>query len=53
ACKDFQDEGTCKDACPRLMLYDPNTHQLAPNPDGKYSFGATCIKICPRKALPS
>ncbi|XP_016345099.1 epidermal growth factor receptor-like isoform X2 [Sinocyclocheilus anshuiensis] len=47
ACKDFQDEGTCKDACPRLMLYDPNTHQLAPNPDGKYSFGATCIKICP------
>uniref|UniRef100_A0A673INN7 Receptor protein-tyrosine kinase n=1 Tax=Sinocyclocheilus rhinocerous TaxID=307959 RepID=A0A673INN7_9TELE len=48
ACKDFQDEGTCKDACPRLMLYDPNTHQLAPNPDGKYSFGATCIKICPR-----
>uniref|UniRef100_A0A8C1YA62 Receptor protein-tyrosine kinase n=1 Tax=Cyprinus carpio TaxID=7962 RepID=A0A8C1YA62_CYPCA len=47
ACKDFQDEGTCKDACPRLMLYDPNTHQLAPNPNGKYSFGATCIKICP------
>uniref|UniRef100_A0A9J8BCP6 Epidermal growth factor receptor n=1 Tax=Cyprinus carpio carpio TaxID=630221 RepID=A0A9J8BCP6_CYPCA len=44
---DFQDEGTCKDACPRLMLYDPNTHQLAPNPDGKYSFGATCIKNCP------
>uniref|UniRef100_A0A8C1R6D3 Receptor protein-tyrosine kinase n=1 Tax=Cyprinus carpio TaxID=7962 RepID=A0A8C1R6D3_CYPCA len=51
ACKDFQDEGTCKDACPRLMLYDPNTHQLAPNPNGKYSFGATCIKICPRKAI--
>uniref|UniRef100_A0A672RM33 receptor protein-tyrosine kinase n=1 Tax=Sinocyclocheilus grahami TaxID=75366 RepID=A0A672RM33_SINGR len=50
ACKDFQDEGTCKDACPRLMLYDPNTHQLAPNPDGKYSFGATCIKICPCKS---
>ncbi|CAM4595889.1 unnamed protein product [Leuciscus chuanchicus] len=47
ACKDFQDEGTCKDACPRLMLYDPNTHQLALNPHGKYSFGATCIKKCP------
>ncbi|KAA0718960.1 Epidermal growth factor receptor [Triplophysa tibetana] len=47
ACKDFQDDGTCKDACPRLMLYDPNTHQLAPNPDGKYSFGATCVKKCP------
>ncbi|XP_065126000.1 epidermal growth factor receptor isoform X4 [Paramisgurnus dabryanus] len=47
ACKDFQDDGTCKDACPRLMLYDPNTHQIAPNPNGKYSFGATCIEKCP------
>ncbi|KAJ8378162.1 hypothetical protein AAFF_G00245480 [Aldrovandia affinis] len=47
ACRDFQDDGTCKDACPRLMLYDPNTHQLAVNPDGKYNFGATCVKNCP------
>ncbi|CAM4735688.1 unnamed protein product [Leuciscus chuanchicus] len=30
------------------MLYDPNTHQLTLNPDGKYSFGATCVKKCPR-----
>ncbi|KAG5851248.1 hypothetical protein ANANG_G00091050 [Anguilla anguilla] len=47
ACRDFQDDGTCKDACPRLMLYDPKTHQLAINPDVKYSFGATCVKKCP------
>ncbi|KAK2870318.1 hypothetical protein QQF64_021724 [Cirrhinus molitorella] len=47
ACRDFQDDGTCKDACPRLMLYDPNTHQLVPNPNGKYNFGATCVKTCP------
>ncbi|XP_065126013.1 epidermal growth factor receptor isoform X10 [Paramisgurnus dabryanus] len=47
ACKDFQDDGTCKDACPRLMLYDPNTHQITPNPNGKYSFGARCIEKCP------
>uniref|UniRef100_A0A4W4EKZ0 Receptor protein-tyrosine kinase n=1 Tax=Electrophorus electricus TaxID=8005 RepID=A0A4W4EKZ0_ELEEL len=47
ACRDFQDEGTCKDACPPLMRYDPNSHQLAPNPDGKYNFGATCVKTCP------
>ncbi|XP_030623382.1 epidermal growth factor receptor [Chanos chanos] len=47
ACRDFQDEGTCKDACPRLMLYDPNTHQLVANPNGKYNFGATCVKSCP------
>ncbi|XP_061109560.1 epidermal growth factor receptor isoform X2 [Conger conger] len=47
ACRAFQDEGTCKDACPSLMLYDSSKHQLAPNPDGKYSFGATCVKNCP------
>ncbi|KAG9278768.1 epidermal growth factor receptor-like [Astyanax mexicanus] len=47
ACRDFQDDNTCKDACPPLMLYNPNTHQLAPNPDGKYNFGATCVKNCP------
>uniref|UniRef100_A0A8B9JNF8 receptor protein-tyrosine kinase n=1 Tax=Astyanax mexicanus TaxID=7994 RepID=A0A8B9JNF8_ASTMX len=50
ACRDFQDDNTCKDACPPLMLYNPNTHQLAPNPDGKYNFGATCVKNCPRKS---
>ncbi|XP_056306216.1 epidermal growth factor receptor-like [Danio aesculapii] len=47
ACRDFQDDGTCKDSCPRLMLYDPNNHQLVPNPNGKYNFGATCVKQCP------
>ncbi|KAK2868274.1 hypothetical protein Q7C36_000145 [Tachysurus vachellii] len=47
ACKYFQDEDTCKDACPPLMRYNPNTHHLAPNPDGKYNFGATCVKKCP------
>ncbi|KAI5608840.1 epidermal growth factor receptor precursor, partial [Silurus asotus] len=47
ACRDFQDNGTCKDACPPLMRYNPNTHHLAPNPDGKYNFGATCVEKCP------
>ncbi|XP_056149598.1 epidermal growth factor receptor isoform X2 [Lampris incognitus] len=47
ACRDFQDDGTCKDSCPGLMRYDPNLHQLVPNPDGKYNFGATCVKTCP------
>ncbi|XP_010727531.3 epidermal growth factor receptor [Larimichthys crocea] len=47
ACRDFQDDGVCKDACPGLMRYDPNLHQLVPNPLGKYSFGATCVKTCP------
>lgn len=33
------------------MLYNPNTHQLASNPNAKYTFGATCVKDCPRKAI--
>ncbi|XP_051944362.1 epidermal growth factor receptor isoform X2 [Hippocampus zosterae] len=47
ACRDFQDDGVCKDSCPGLMRYDPNQHQLVPNPHGKYNFGATCVKNCP------
>uniref|UniRef100_A0A4W5QUK4 receptor protein-tyrosine kinase n=1 Tax=Hucho hucho TaxID=62062 RepID=A0A4W5QUK4_9TELE len=47
ACRDFQDDGMCKDSCPRLLLYDRNLHQLVNNPDGKYNFGATCVKTCP------
>ncbi|XP_072296981.1 epidermal growth factor receptor [Eucyclogobius newberryi] len=47
ACRDFQDDGLCKDSCPGLMRYDPNLHQLIPNPHGKYNFGATCVKSCP------
>ncbi|KAA0704734.1 Epidermal growth factor receptor [Triplophysa tibetana] len=47
ACRDFQDEGMCKAECPRPMVYNPNIHQLVPNPAGKYNFGATCVKRCP------
>uniref|UniRef100_A0A1A8CXK3 Receptor protein-tyrosine kinase n=1 Tax=Nothobranchius kadleci TaxID=1051664 RepID=A0A1A8CXK3_NOTKA len=47
ACRDFQDDGVCKDSCPGLMRYDPNQHQLVSNPHGKYNFGATCVKSCP------
>ncbi|XP_025756339.1 epidermal growth factor receptor [Oreochromis niloticus] len=38
ACRDFQDNGVCKDS---------NLYQLVPNPHGKYSFGATFVKSCP------
>uniref|UniRef100_A0A8C4H5H7 Receptor protein-tyrosine kinase n=1 Tax=Dicentrarchus labrax TaxID=13489 RepID=A0A8C4H5H7_DICLA len=50
-CRDFQDEGVCKDSCPGLMRYDPNLHQLVPNPHGKYNFGATCVKTCPHNYI--
>ncbi|KAM6201250.1 epidermal growth factor receptor [Rhynchocyon petersi] len=46
-CRKFRDEATCKDTCPPLMLYNPTTYQMDVNPDGKYSFGATCVKKCP------
>ncbi|XP_055993907.1 epidermal growth factor receptor isoform X2 [Sorex fumeus] len=48
ACRRFRDEATCKDTCPQLMLYNPTTYQMDVNPEGKYSFGATCVKKCPR-----
>ncbi|XP_019063146.1 epidermal growth factor receptor isoform X2 [Fukomys damarensis] len=47
-CRKFRDEATCKDTCPLLMLYNPTTYQMDVNPEGKYSFGATCVKKCPR-----
>ncbi|KAM3860320.1 LOW QUALITY PROTEIN: melanoma receptor tyrosine-protein kinase-like [Diretmus argenteus] len=47
ACRKFNDEGTCIDNCPPLMLYDPNTHQLVSNPKAKFTFGATCVTSCP------
>ncbi|KAH0521488.1 Epidermal growth factor receptor [Microtus ochrogaster] len=47
-CHRFRDEATCKDTCPPLMLYNPTTYQMDVNPEGKYSFGATCVKKCPR-----
>uniref|UniRef100_A0A8C5XTB3 Receptor protein-tyrosine kinase n=1 Tax=Microcebus murinus TaxID=30608 RepID=A0A8C5XTB3_MICMU len=47
-CRKFRDDATCKDTCPPLMLYNPTTYQMDANSEGKYSFGATCVKKCPR-----
>ncbi|XP_058930551.2 epidermal growth factor receptor isoform X2 [Kogia breviceps] len=47
-CRRFRDGATCKDTCPPLMLYDPTTYEMKVNPQGKYSFGATCVRKCPR-----
>ncbi|XP_064414302.1 epidermal growth factor receptor [Latimeria chalumnae] len=46
-CHRFQDGTTCKDNCPPLQRYDPTTYMMEVNPDGKYSFGATCVSSCP------
>ncbi|XP_042333118.1 epidermal growth factor receptor isoform X2 [Sceloporus undulatus] len=47
ACRKFWDDATCKESCPPLQVYNPIAYQLENNPDGKYSFGATCVKKCP------
>ncbi|XP_047205925.1 melanoma receptor tyrosine-protein kinase-like isoform X2 [Girardinichthys multiradiatus] len=47
ACRDFNDEGTCKDTCPPPKIYDRTTHQVVNNPNTKYTFGAACVKSCP------
>lgn len=47
ACRHFNDSGVCKANCPPPTIYDPVTFQSKPNPDRKFSFGATCVKTCP------
>nr|XP_057916904.1 melanoma receptor tyrosine-protein kinase-like isoform X2 [Doryrhamphus excisus] len=47
ACRLFNDDGTCKDACPPEKLYDLKTHQVINNPNAKFTYGATCVKSCP------
>ncbi|XP_060103734.1 epidermal growth factor receptor [Heteronotia binoei] len=51
ACRNFSDNSTCKESCPPLQKYDSFEHQMTNNPDGKYSFGATCVKKCPHNYL--
>ncbi|KAM8823287.1 melanoma receptor tyrosine-protein kinase-like [Spinachia spinachia] len=47
ACRDLSDDGTCKDACPPMAIYDPKTHQVFNNPNAKFTYGGTCVKACP------
>ncbi|KAH7966620.1 hypothetical protein HPB49_018110 [Dermacentor silvarum] len=51
ACQNFYDDGVCKQECPPMMRYNPNTYSWDYNPDGKYAYGATCVKDCPEHLL--
>ncbi|KAH8347949.1 hypothetical protein KR084_002500 [Drosophila pseudotakahashii] len=51
ACKNFFDEGVCKEECPPMRKYNPTTYVLEANPGGKYAYGATCVKECPGHLL--
>lgn len=48
ACRHFNDSGLCKDTCPPANIYEPSIFLLKPNKDKKFSFGAACVKECPR-----
>lgn len=51
ACKKFYDDGVCKEECPQMQRYNPMTYSWENNPDGKYAYGATCVKNCPEHLL--
>uniref|UniRef100_A0AAR2JUS7 Receptor protein-tyrosine kinase n=1 Tax=Pygocentrus nattereri TaxID=42514 RepID=A0AAR2JUS7_PYGNA len=51
ACRHFNDSGTCKENCPPPSIYDSMVFQSKPNPNKKFSFGATCVKQCPHNYL--
>ncbi|CAG0915352.1 unnamed protein product [Notodromas monacha] len=48
ACRNFYDDGECKEECPPMQRYNPTTYSWEPNPEGKYAYGATCVKKCPK-----
>ncbi|XP_035219957.1 epidermal growth factor receptor-like isoform X2 [Stegodyphus dumicola] len=51
ACKNFDDNGVCKQECPPMRRYNPVTYSWESNPEGKYAYGATCVKNCPEHLL--
>ena len=51
ACSNFYDDGECKLDCPAMQNYNPITYSWETNPNGKYAYGATCVKSCPEHLL--
>uniref|UniRef100_A0A8D9BMT9 Receptor protein-tyrosine kinase n=1 Tax=Cacopsylla melanoneura TaxID=428564 RepID=A0A8D9BMT9_9HEMI len=51
ACKNFYDDGVCTLECPAMQRYNPVTYSWEANPNGKYAYGATCVKNCPEHLL--
>jgi len=51
ACRNFFDDGVCKQECPAMQRYNPITYSWEINPEGKYAYGATCVKTCPEHLL--
>ena len=51
ACKNFYDDGVCKQECPPMQIYNPTKYKWERDPNGKYAYGATCVRECPEHLL--
>lgn len=51
ACKNFYNDGECIQECPPMRKYNPSKFLWEADPNGKYAFGATCVKECPEHLL--
>ncbi|KAL7977088.1 hypothetical protein Chor_009037, partial [Crotalus horridus] len=51
ACLHFNHSGICELHCPPLMNYNPDTFEIMHNPNGRYTFGASCVPHCPYNYL--
>ena len=51
ACRNFYDDGVCKQECPPMQRYNPIKYKWEKNPNGKYAYGATCVRDCPKHLL--
>ncbi|XP_020654963.3 receptor tyrosine-protein kinase erbB-2 isoform X1 [Pogona vitticeps] len=51
ACLHFNHSGICELHCPLLINYNPDTYESMINPNGRYTFGATCVTECPYNYL--
>lgn len=47
ACLHFNHSGICELHCPALVTYNTDTFESMPNPEGRYTFGASCVTACP------
>ena len=47
ACKQFNNNGTCLDACPPENIYNSALQRLEENPDHRVAAGFLCLRECP------
>ncbi|KFB41076.1 hypothetical protein ZHAS_00008531 [Anopheles sinensis] len=52
ACKNFNDDGVCREKCPPMQIFNTQKALWEPNPDGKYAYGTHCVRNCPEHLLP-